>query len=124
MYKTVIIITLCLFGIFVHPFDPGVIDFIYRFIIFSIIVYLLYMSYRQQDETTDDPPEPAQVSPVQVRDQLGAIDDWHIRELIKSDNRTLDFLKAQFDILTNMIFPDNGWIFYTEGDKILVLLQK
>ncbi len=124
MYKTIIIITLCLFGIFVHPFDPGVIDFIYRFIIFLIIVYLLYMFYRQQDETTDDPSEPAQVSPVRVRDPLGAIDDWHIRELIKSDNRTLDFLKDQFDILTNMIFPDNGWIFYTEGDKILVLLQK
>ena len=124
MYKTVIIIALCLFGIFVHPFDPGVIDFIYRFIIFSIIVYLLYTSYQQQDDTTYDSEKPAHVSPEPVRDQMGTTEDWHIKELIKNDHRTLDFLKDQFDILTNMIFPDNGWIFYTEGDKILVILQK
>jgi transcriptional regulator with GAF, ATPase, and Fis domain len=124
MYKTIIIIALCLFGIFVHPFNPGVVDFIYRFIIFSIIVYLLYTSYQQQDETTDGPDESVRVSPVQVRDQMGITEDWHIKELIKNDNRTLDFLKDQFDILTNMIFPDNGWIFYTEGDKILVIHHK
>jgi transcriptional regulator with GAF, ATPase, and Fis domain len=124
MYKTVTIIALCLFGIFVHPFDPGVIDFIYRFIIFSIIVYLLYTSSQQQDETADDPDEPANISPIQVKDQIRTTEDWHIKELIKTDHRTLDFLKDQFDILTSIIFPDNGGIFYTEGDNILVILQK
>ena len=42
MVRGVIIIVLSLVGIFIHPFPPGIIDFIFRLLIFSGIIYLIY----------------------------------------------------------------------------------
>jgi transcriptional regulator with GAF, ATPase, and Fis domain len=124
MYRTVLIVALCLLGIFVHPFDPGILDFIYRFIVFSIIVYLVYIFYKQSVEAPEETIEPIREIP-QKREQIFELsDDWHIKELIESDERSEKFLKDQFDIIANLVFPDNGWIFFKDSEELIVLYQK
>ena len=127
MYKTILIVALCLIGIFVHPFDPGITDFVYRFIVFSIIVYLVYNIYQQSGESEEDPEErfikPVETS-VPIRDEFKISDDWQLDELIKGDERTKQYLIDQLDILTSLIFPDSSWIFYKSGDHITVVTYK
>ncbi len=125
MYKTILIVALCLIGIFVHPFDPGIIDFIYRFIVFSIIVYLIYNIYQQTRESETEPIESfIKPVPAPIKDEFKISDEWHLDELIVGDERTKNYLIDQFDILTGLIFPDSGWIFYKDGDKITVVTHK
>jgi Ca2+/Na+ antiporter len=123
MQRTIIIITLCLLGIFVHPFDPGLLDFIYRFIIYAIVVYLIYITYQQNQE---DFQEKSIAEPIAVDqetapniEQLNLNEDWQLESLIRGDEKTKNFLIDQFEILTNLIFPDNGWIFYKQNEKIV-----
>jgi transcriptional regulator with GAF, ATPase, and Fis domain len=125
MYKTIIIVALCLIGIFIHPFDPGIVDFIYRFIVFSIIVYLVYNIYRQSGETEDEIDEPIiKPLPPVAKDEIIVTDDWHIGELVEGDERTRNYLNDQFDILSSLIFPDSGWILYKEEDHLVVITYK
>ena len=89
MYKTILIVALCLVGIFIHPFDPGIVDFIYRFIIFSIIVYLVYTMYREAGEQDEETFEPIiKPLPTPVKDEFIISDNWQLGELIESDERT------------------------------------
>jgi len=127
MYKTILIVALCLIGIFVHPFEPGVTDFVYRFVVFSIIVYLVYNMYQQSGESEDEPEEQfinPVPTPALVKDEFKISDNWHLDELIEGDERTKQYLIDQFDILTGLIFPDSGWIFYKNGDNITVVTYK
>jgi transcriptional regulator with GAF, ATPase, and Fis domain len=125
MYKTILIVALCLIGIFVHPFEPGIMDFIYRFIVFSIIVYLVYNIYQQTGESGEEPEERfIKPIPELIKDEFKISDDWHLDELIDGDERTKQYLTDQFDILTSLIFPDSGWIFYKDGDNITVIAHK
>lgn len=125
MYKTIIIVALCLIGIFVHPFDPGIMDFVYRFIVFSLIVYLVYSIYQQSGESEDEPDEQfIQTIPEPIKTEFKISEDWHLDELIEGDERTRQYLSDQFDILASLIFPDSGWIFYKAGDNITVITYK
>jgi GAF domain-containing protein len=125
MYKTILIVALCLIGIFVHPFDPGIVDFIYRFIVFSVIVYLIYNIYRQTGEPEEEIEEPIiEPLPTSIKDEFVISDDWHLGELIEGDERTRNYLNDQFDIISGLIFPDFGWIFYKENDNIIVVTHK
>jgi GAF domain-containing protein len=125
MYKTIFIVALCLIGIFIHPFDPGIVDFIYRFIVFSIIVYLVYDIYRQTGESEDEIETPLiKPLPTAVKEEIIVSDDWRVRELIEGDERTGQYLNDQFEILSGLIFPDSGWIFFKENDQIIVVTHK
>jgi len=125
MYKTIVIVALCLIGIFVHPFDPGIMDFVYRFVVFSIIVYLVYNIYQQEGESEDEPDEQF-IRPVSEpkKDEFKISEEWHLGELVEGDERTKQYLTDQFDILASLIFPDSGWIFYKDGDNITVVTHK
>jgi putative methionine-R-sulfoxide reductase with GAF domain len=57
MVRIISIIILALLGIFIHPFAPGTIDFIYRFIIFAVITYITYTSLRTTTVLSNDVPE-------------------------------------------------------------------
>ena len=125
MYKTIAIVALCLIGIFIHPFDPGIMDFIYRFIVFSIIVYLVYNIYQQTGESENESEDQfIKPVPAPIEDEFKISDQWHLDELIDGDERTKQYLNDQFDILTSLIFPDSGWIFYKDSDKIAVVTHK
>ena len=125
MYKTIAIVALCLIGIFIHPFDPGIVDFIYRFIVFSIIVYLIYNIYRQAAETENDNEEPIiKPLPTPVKEEFTISSDWQLGDLIESDDRTKKYLNDQFDILSSLIFPDSGWIFYKQNNDIVTISHK
>jgi len=125
MYKTILIVALCLIGIFVHPFDPGIMDFVYRFIVFSVIVYLVYNIYQQIGESEDESEIPViKPLPTPIKDEFKISDQWHLNELINGDDRTRNYLDDQFNILSSLLFPDSGWIFYKDGDKITVVTHK
>jgi transcriptional regulator with GAF, ATPase, and Fis domain len=125
MYKTILIVALCLIGIFVHPFDPGIMDFVYRFIVFSIIVYLVYNVYQQSGESENRSQEQFfKPVPTSIKDEFTISDEWHLAELIDGDDRTKQYLNDQFDILAGLMFPDSGWIFYKDGNNINVVTHK
>jgi GAF domain-containing protein len=125
MYKTILIVALCLIGIFVHPFDPGIMDFVYRFIVFSIIVYLVYNIYQREGESEDESNEQfIRTVPESKKDEFKISEEWHLGELIEGDERTKQYLSDQFDILASLIFPDSGWIFYKDDDTITVVTHK
>jgi len=125
MYKTILIVALCLIGIFIHPFDPGIMDFVYRFIVFSIIVYLVYDIYQRNGESEDKSDEQfIRPIPELKKEEFKISEEWHLGELIEGDERTKQYLSDQFDILTSLIFPDSGWIFYKDGDNITVVTHK
>lgn len=122
MLKTVLIVALCLIGIFIHPFDPGVLDFIYRFIVFGAIVYLVYDVYRRSEEGVNPSSSPS-IAPSRppVEDPIEISDHWHLASFVDNDERTLHYLIDQFDILASLLFPDNGWICYKNGAELSVL---
>ncbi len=124
MQRIIIIISLCLLGIFVHPFDPGLLDFFYRFVIYSIIVYLVYITFQQQQKDEWEEEEPVPEIPRHDHDPLELTENWKLSTLIKGDDRTKDFLKDQFDIIVNLVFPDNGWVFYKENNDITLIQHK
>ena len=125
MTRTILIVALCLLGIFIHPFDPGLLDFFYRFIIFTVIVYLIYNFYRspKKDDWTEIGPSPS-TNKSQDDIQPAITADWQIDELIQNDTRTKEFLIDQFNIVSSMVFPDMGWIFYKRNDYIYTIHQK
>ena len=125
MYKTILIVALCLVGIFIHPFEPGIVDFIYRFVVFSAIVYLVYSIYRENGESADAPEAPIlKPFPQPAREEFEVSEDWNLGELINGDERTRNYLNDQFDILSGLVFPDSGWIFYKDKDQLIVVNQK
>jgi transcriptional regulator with GAF, ATPase, and Fis domain len=120
MIRIISIIILALLGIFIHPFAPGTIDFIYRFIIFAVITYITYTSLRATTVLPNDVPE--QEFSVKAADnklEFEFKEDWNFEDLLQNDERTYLYLKDQFDILASMLFPDNGWIFYKKDVKVL-----
>lgn len=124
MYKTVLIVVLCLLGIFIHPFDPGLLDFVYRFIIFSVIVYLVYHLFHLPSQPVDETSTISQHIPAEFPDIFNLKGEWELSELIQNDERTNHFLKDQFDLFISFVFPDHGWIFYRDKDQLKVIHQR
>ena len=124
MQRIIIIISLCLLGIFVHPFDPGLLDFFYRFIIYSVIVYLVYITFQRQQKDDEEEDEPVFEIPKNDHDPLELTDEWKLSTLITGDDRTKEFLRDQFDIIVNLVFPDYGWVFYKENNDITLIHHK
>jgi transcriptional regulator with GAF, ATPase, and Fis domain len=121
MYRILGIIILALFGIFIRPFDPGTIDFIYRFLIFSSITYLMYTTWKSDVSEQNDQIRPPQVRERPVQDNIPVHEDWNISDLLETDDKSSEFLKDQFEIMGSLLFPDTGWIFYQENlDEIIV----
>ena len=120
MIRTGIIIILVLFGIFIHPFSPGTLDFIYRFLIFAIITYLVYSStISQTDEKSNYKESEGFTYESEVKLEFEYKDNWHIGDLIETDGKTGAYIKDQFEILASILYPDNGWIFYKKSEAKL-----
>ena len=110
------IIILALLGIFIHPFTPGTLDFIYRFIIFAAITYITYTSLHSTSVGKIESTEVEYSIPEKENlMELEYTDKWNIENLLHSDERTNEYLRDQFDILTSILFPDNGWLFFKKG---------
>lgn len=121
MIRTVIIVILALLGIFVHPFAPGTMDFVYRFIIFSVLTYLVYMNWRSsEEEIVDSIPRQTTVAKPAISDlPLELYNSQDFVNLLHNDARTQEFLLAQFRIMQSVLIAENGWIFYKK-DSIVI----
>ena len=120
MIRTAIIIILTLLGIFIHPFMPGTIDFIYRFFIFASITYLVYTTQKLRMvekeiyiDQEDSLPQSDKKLDVNFQNQ------WSIEDLIINDEKTGMYIKDQLEILINILIPDNAWIFYKKNQTTL-----
>jgi transcriptional regulator with GAF, ATPase, and Fis domain len=122
MGRTIIIVVLALLGIFVHPFSPGTIDFIYRFLIFSALTYLVYLNFRTNENEPESEPALQNYTPPGPKSDI----DIEIKEdisflgVLNKDSRTQEFIKAQFEILNNILVAENGWIFYKNNPETMV----
>jgi transcriptional regulator with GAF, ATPase, and Fis domain len=114
MIRTIIIVVLALLGIFVHPFSPGTIDFIYRFLVFSVLTYLVYLNFRTYEDNSEA------IVPIQHYEPSAPKSDIDIKikqdspflSVFKKDIRTEQFIKSQFEIVNGILVADNGWVFY------------
>ncbi len=124
MLRLAVTVFLTILGIFVHPFEPGIIDFIYRFFVFSGIIYIAYISFKA-NEREDFPVHPAPIEPPPDKYdiEVNLEQDWNLKRLIMNDDRTLEFIKDQFTVMGNLLMPDNGWIFLKNSDKKLEAIQ-
>ena len=120
MTRTVIIIILTLVGIFIHPFMPGTLDFIYRFLIFASITYLVYTTQRTQmveKEIYINQKNSSQQK--EIKFDFNFQNHWRIADLITKDEITELYIKDQLEILINILIPDNAWIFYKKNQTTL-----
>jgi transcriptional regulator with GAF, ATPase, and Fis domain len=116
MTRLIVIVFLSFVGIFVHPFPAGVLDFVLRFFIFILIIFLLFSGKsfgsgsRSEPEETEVKEMPAAgiKEPLSLENQVEQ--EWHLQELLSHDERTFRYLIDQFEIFANLAFPDNGWI--------------
>ena len=124
MLRLALTVLLAILGIFVHPFEPGAIDFIYRFFMFAGIIYIAYMSFKAT-EREDYPAYQAPIEPQQTKHdiEVNLEQEWNLKKLIMNDERTLAFIKDQFTVMGNLLMPDNGWIFLKNPDKKLEKIQ-
>lgn len=126
MIRTITIVVLALLGIFIHPFAPGTIDFIYRFLIFSALTYLVYLNFRTSEaESVAQLPlqsyEPA-VPKTDLNVEIQA--NFPFLKLFKKDVRAEEFVQSQFEIIRNILVVQNGWVFYkSSADTISTLLS-
>jgi transcriptional regulator with GAF, ATPase, and Fis domain len=112
MLRLAVTVVLAILGIFVHPFDPGMIDFTYRFLIFSSIIYLAYLNLRNVGNKSDVYEQPPEVLLHTNKElEVETKREWKLGDLISKDERTLAFISDQFEVMGNLLMPDNGWIF-------------
>jgi transcriptional regulator with GAF, ATPase, and Fis domain len=124
MVRGLFIIFLSLLGIFVHPFPTGIIDFIYRLAVFAVICYLIYTAQKPSFKAQQDIAKSEQKRKVNyLEDEYK--EDFVFADLLSSDERITRFIKDQFDIIAEIIFPDHGFVFYKfSADKIKLFYHR
>jgi len=118
MARTIAIIVLSLAGIFIHPFSPGILDFIFRFLVFAIIVYLLYLNAKPtlQIQTKTESTSKKPIKNI-ITNEIN--EQWSLEELLANDNRILKYIMNQADLICGLLIPDNSWLFVsTDNHKI------
>ena len=114
MIRLIFIIALAFLGIFVNPFQPGVWDFVFRFLVFVLIIYLLFNSgflpgRKREDIPADLRPAAAQEQKLDLEEQV--FQEYHLHDLLVYDERSMRYLIDQFEVIASLAFPDQGWIF-------------
>jgi transcriptional regulator with GAF, ATPase, and Fis domain len=121
MVRLIIIVALAFLGIFVHPFPPGVWDFILRFIVFVLIIYLLFNSQltvsTKKDVIPLDLPDQEREKKLNLEEQVQH--EYHLNDLLAYDERSIRYLIDQFEVIAGLAFPDHGWIFLKQNPDIL-----
>ena len=121
MIRTVIIVVLALLGIFVHPFAPGTVDFIYRFVVFSVLTYLVYINWRSSEEeiVETSAPKPPVTKPVRKELPLELNSSRDFANFLQHDDRIEEFLRAQFHIIQSVLIAENGWVFLKKNSDTI-----
>ncbi len=121
MIRLITIIVLAFLGIFVNPFPPGVWDFVFRFLIFVLIIYLLFNSGipvgRKKEEIPADLSTAVQEKKLDLEEQVQQ--EYHLNDLLAYDERSIRYLIDQFEVIASLAFPDHGWIFLKQNPDIL-----
>lgn len=129
MYKLIGLYLLIVVGIFIQFSILGSIgSVIVKLLILAGISYLMY-DYWNTEQDNQIHKEKSDAEPVQktiVQEEKKSlffdISSTHLTELFEIDQQYVDFLKNQFMIVWDFIFPKNGYIIYRNmQDKIQMI---
>lgn len=131
--RAIIVAVLLITGLFIKPFQPGTIDFIFRLFVLAVSGYVFYdLMFRQkpaapkviplqadQDETV----KIVKVLPKEITEK--ELDGWELGELLAGDEKIKSFVSDQFNIIAEIIRPDNGWLLYKySNNEYQIILKK
>jgi len=121
MIRIISVIILSFLGIFIHPFPPGVGDFVLRFSIFALIIYLLYGLKLPAGRKKEEPEPEISTRSIEKKGTLEeeVRHEWHLKELLAHDERSIRYLIDQFELIANLAFPDHGWLFLKQDTNTL-----
>lgn len=126
MIKHYLTVFLILTGIFIHPFQSGVVDFIFRFVLFSVIVYLLIFKKNSEHESDNrSRPSPGKIGidpgTMAMSENIPDIFEY----ILKNDKIMFEYLIHQFQIIDGIVFSDNGYLLtYDSKSRITIYHQK
>jgi len=124
--QLIIIFLLIFIGIFIKPFSYGLLDFIYKFIVFIGATYLIYKNFIQSADENIDVEHTEEIKqrvlPSDIDNENGK--PWNLADLLNDDESTQQYIKSQFLALAGILIPDQGWIVYKVNEfKLNVVYQ-
>ena len=124
--QLIIIFLLIFIGIFIKPFSYGVLDFIYKFIVFVGATYLIYKNFVQNSDENKDLEYTEEIKQRVVPSDVDNENKkpWNLSDLLNNDEATQQYIKSQFLALAGILIPDQGWIIYKVNEfKLNVVYQ-
>jgi len=125
-----ITVALLLIGLFLQPFERGILDFIFRILIFGSIIYLcynlLFKSSKEKkgntshnDSDNDSELNKSLPSELMIND-LGL---WKFSDLLNGDEKIREIIINHFQIISDIVVPENGWLLYKYKDTDIELIR-
>lgn len=123
MVRPALIVLIALVGMFIHPFEAGVFDFLYKALLFGALSYLVFENYiKKSTAVVSEKPVVPKAPEKKTEDILGKPDSGAIAAMIENDERALEYLVSQFNVMRGILMPTNGLLLLkTEGGQIRVL---
>lgn len=133
MYKLISLYLLIVIGIFIEfGFLGSVGNIIVKLIIFAGISYLMYGYWIAEQNNhgtgiegeTEDKPEETPIIQEEKKPMFFDINSTTLTELIQHDEQYSNFIKNQFMIVWDFVYPKNGYVIYRNSqDKIRIIHQ-
>jgi len=124
--QLIIIFLLIFIGIFIKPFSYGLLDFIYKFIVFVGATYLIYKNFVQSSDENKDIEHIEEIKQRVIPSDIDRENKkpWILSDLLNDDESTQQYIKSQFLALAGILIPDQGWIVYKVNEfKLNVVYQ-
>ena len=124
--RLIIILLLIFIGIFTKPFSYGLLDFLFKFIVFVAATFLIYKNFVPNSEEVEDEELEEKVKsnkiPIDIDKEENEI--LNLPELINEDETIQNYIKSQFLVIASILIPDQGWIVYKINEyKLKVVYQ-
>jgi len=124
--QLIIIFLLIFIGIFIKPFSYGLLDFIYKFIVFVGATYLIYKNFVQSSDENKDIEHIEEIKHRVIPSDIDRENKkpWILSDLLNDDESTQQYIKSQFLALAGILIADQGWILYKVDEfKLKVVYQ-
>jgi len=124
--QLIIIFLLIFIGIFIKPFSYGLLDFIYKFIVFVGATYLIYKNFVQGSDENKDVEHTEEIKQRILPSDIDSENNkpWNLSDLLNDDESTQQYIKSQFLALAGILIADQGWILYKVDEfKLKVVYQ-
>ena len=131
MYKLIGLYLLIVIGIFIEfSFLGSIGNILIKLIITAGISYLMYgywiaeQNNQAQEEEADFEREDEPILPEENTPLFFDISSTHLTELLEHNDQYSEFIKNQFMIVWDFIYPKNGYIIYRNPEDQMRLIHK